>query len=229
MKRIEEKLNKTKIRTKTLKRGRKLNQLHLTTKQTDSGTAADIYTKTDVCMKIGNCEQSCCLSKHTALRGRICWQRRCYSVCKTLIPRRGGCSPAVCPRAPRGFPQHQGCALGKPPGFSVLVLASSETPAGITGVPGQPCQQGTWGPVPLCPAKGSRTASRPKEKSLSVHASALRAPSKGPAQNPQPGCLCSLWGQNQALALARCFHPSHPITISSSHVPNSPDWILPEF
>lgn len=45
-----------------------------------------MYAKTDVRMKIGNCEQSRCLSKHTALRERICWQRRCYSVCKTLIP-----------------------------------------------------------------------------------------------------------------------------------------------
>lgn len=185
-------------------------------------------------MKIGNCEQSCCLSKRTALRGRICWQRRCYSVCKTLIPLRVGCSPVVSSGAPgvpaaSGAAEHQGCALEKPPGFSVLVLANSETPAGITRVPGQPCQQGIWGPVPLCLARGSRTASRPREKSLSVHASALRAPSKGLAQNPQPGCLCSLWGQNQALALARCFHPSHPIIISSSHVPNSPDWISPEF
>lgn len=32
--------------------------------------------------KLQNYEQSCCLSKHrhTALRGRICWQRRYYSV-----------------------------------------------------------------------------------------------------------------------------------------------------
>lgn len=31
----------------------------------DSGTEADTYAKTDLCMKIANYEQSCCLSKHT--------------------------------------------------------------------------------------------------------------------------------------------------------------------
>lgn len=50
--------------------------------RSDSGTEADTYAKTGLCMEIANYEQSCCLSKHrhTALRGRICWQRRYYSV-----------------------------------------------------------------------------------------------------------------------------------------------------
>lgn len=179
----------------------------------DPGTEADIYKKTDLCMKLADCEQSCCLSKHThaALRGGIRWQRRCYSVCKTLIPLPRFPLPSRVSSHGSGLPaasgaaKHQGWAIN-PAEFPVLARGCFwKTPRDTTRVPGgQPCRQGTRGPAAPCPAKGSRTASPPRENPFPfVHLLCERVT----CSNPQPDCLGLLWGQNQTLALY--FHPSH--------------------
>lgn len=114
-------------------------------------------------MKIANCEQS---SKHTALRGRICWQRRCYSVCKTLIPllrlmltsRVSSGAPGV--PAAGGAARHRGCALKEPRGsFRLgegLVLANPESPRGDHACPGAALPAGDMGSGGSVPRKGQQ-------------------------------------------------------------------------
>lgn len=143
-----------------------------------------IYTqKTDLCMKIADCEQSCCLSKHThrALRGRICWQRRCYSLCRTLIPLPRSILPSRVSLDDSGAPAASG-SLQKPRGFlrlcKGLVWGNSESPRGDQACPGAALPAGDVGTGGSLPRQGQQDSFASQGKSLSVRASALPAPSE---------------------------------------------------
>lgn len=151
-------------------------------------------------MRIANCEQSCCLSQHSALRGRVCWQRRCYSVCKAVIPLlRSVLTSRVSSGAP-GVQQAPGLCIAEPPqwGFRPgqgLVLGNLQSPPR-----GSAASTRDMRPAALCPAKGTRTASHPREKNPFPFVHLLcqhRA-----RDLPKTHSLCSLWGNDQALALA---------------------------
>lgn len=140
-------------------------------------------------MRIANCEQSCCLSQHSSLRGRVCWQRRCYSVCKAVIPLlRSVLTSRVSSGAP-GVPAALGAVHCRTPAMGVPSWpgAGCSQAAEITRVPGQRCQHRGHGDRRLrAPQRAAGLLRIRGKKSLSVRASAVPAPSEGPAQNTQP-------------------------------------------
>lgn len=153
-------------------------------------------------MRIANCEQSCCLSQHSALRGRVCWQRRCYSVCKAVIPLLGLMLTSRGSSGAPGVPAALGAVHCRTPAMGVPSWpgAGCSQAAEITRVPGQRCQH--WG-------HGDRRLRAPQRAP-----GLLRIRGKNPfpfvhllcqhraRDLPKTHSLCSLWGNDQALALA---------------------------
>lgn len=151
-------------------------------------------------MKIANCEQSCCLSQNSALRGRVCWQRRCYSVCKAVIPLLGLMLTSRVSSGALGVPAALGAVHCRTPamGFPSWPGAGFRQPA--EPPPGQRCQHTGHETGGSVPRKGHQDcfASEGKNPFLFVHLLCQhRARDLAKTHS-----LCSLWGNDQALALA---------------------------
>lgn len=168
---------------------------------------------------------------HTALQGKICWQRWCYSVCKT--------NPSAAadphqPRATRGFlwgRQTPGLCLVETPRVfrpcKGLDLAKWESPRGDHPCPGAALPAGDMGTDRRLFAP-QRAAGQPRIAGKIPFRSCICSASIEQVACPKSTARLPLLALGPVLALTRYLHPSHPIIISSSHIPDSPDlvWIL---